>query len=212
MTILATDHLTTNLARWNSAAANHEAAQAALAAVEESRKCSVHDEIVALAAEAHDRLFRIPAPTLGALRRKLETFWGDVFEETYGNQFRRIIIGDIVRLELLRAGVDPEEASGGMDLNKVASDFAEAAREYDHCAELRREGPSDKWGASTTSDITASLDEAESKMLSLSAPNLAAVEKKLAALWFDRRYDPIETTTAHVTILRDLRRLMITTC
>jgi len=105
------------------------------------------------------------------------------------------------------AGVEPEEASGGKDLKKVASDFADAARKYDHYVELRREGPSDKWGASTTSDITTLLDEAESKMLSLSAPNLAAVEKKLAALWIDDRYDPIEATTAHVTILRDLRRL-----
>ena len=206
---MATDHLTTNLARWNSAAANHDAAEAALAAVKDNAECSVRHEIVALAAEAHDRLFRIPAPTIGALRRKLESFWGDLFEETYGNQFRRIIIGDTVRLELLLAGVDPEEASGGMDLKKVASDFAAAAREYDHYVELRREGPSKKWGASTTSDITALLDAAESKMLSLSAPNLAAVEKKLTALWIDDRYDPIEATTAHVTILRDLRRLVL---
>lgn len=206
---MATDHLTTNLARWNSAAANHAAAEAALAAVKDLPQSGIRDDIVALAAEAHDRLFRIPAPTLGALRRKLESFWGDLFEDTYGNQFRRIIIGDTVRLELLLAGVDPHEASGGMDLKKVASDFAEAAREYDHYLELRREGPSKKWGASTTSDITALMDEAESKMLSLSAPNLAAIEKKLTALWVDDRYDPIEATTAHVTILRDLRRLVL---
>jgi hypothetical protein len=206
---LATDPITPNLARWNSAAADHDAADAALAAVKDLPQSSIRDEIVALAAEAHDRLFRIPAPTLGALRRKLESFWGDLFEETYGNHFRRIVIGDTVRLELLLAGVAPEEASGGMDLKKVASDFDEAARQYDHYAELRREGPSDKWGESTTSDITALLDQAESKMLSLSAPNLAAVEKKLTALWVDDRYDPIEATTAHVTILRDLRRLTL---
>ena len=209
---MATDHLTTNLARWNCALADHEPAEAASAAVKDHPQSRIRDDIVALAAEAHDRLFRIPAPTLGALRRKLETFWGDVCEETYGNQFRRIIIGDTVRLELLLAGVDPEEASGGMDLKKVASDFAEAVREYDHYVELRREGPSDKWGVSTTSDITASLDEAECKMLSLSAPSLAAVEKKLAALWGDERHGPIETTTAHVTILRVLRRLMTAPC
>jgi hypothetical protein len=206
---LATDHLTINLARWNAALANHAAAEAALAAVRDHPQSGIRDDIVALAAEAHDRLFRIPAPTLGAIRRKLESFWGDLFEESYGNQFRRIIIGDTVRLEMLLAGIDPEEASGGMDLKKVASDFDEAAREYDHYTELRREGPSDKWGASTTSDVTALLDQAESKMLSLSAPNLAAVEKKLTALWLDDRYDPIEATTAHVTILRDLRRLMV---
>jgi hypothetical protein len=203
---LATDHLTTNLARWNSAATNYDAADAALGAVKDLPQSGIRDDIVALAAEAHDRLFRIPAPTFGALRRKLEWFW-DIWAETYGTDFKRIILGDLTRIELLKAGVEPEEASGGMDLNKVASDFDEATREYDHYTELRLEGPSDKWGASTTSDITACLDQAESKMLSLSAPNLAAVEKKLAALWVDDRYDPIEATTAHVTILRDLRRL-----
>jgi hypothetical protein len=203
---LATDHLTINLARWNSAAANHAAAEAAMAAVKDHPQSGIRDDIVALAAEAHDRLFRIPAPTFGALRRKLESFW-DIWAETYGTDFKRIILGDLTRIELLLAGVEPEEASGGMDLKKVASDFAEAARAYDHYLELRREGPSKKWGASTTSDITALMDEAESKMLSLSAPNLAAVEKKLTALWVDERYDPIGATTAHVTILRDLRRL-----
>ncbi len=208
---MATDHLTTNLARWNSAVANHDAAEAALAAVKDHPHSGVRDDIVALAAEANDRLFRIPAPTLGSLGRKLESFW-DIWAETCGTEFKRIIVGDIVRLELLLAGVDPDEASGGMDLKRVASDFADAACEYDHYAELRREGPSDKWGASTTSDITALLDEAESKLLSLSAPNLAAVEKKLTALWVDDTYDPIEATTAHVTILRDLRRLMTATC
>jgi hypothetical protein len=203
---LAIDPITPNLARWNSAAANHDTAKAALAAVKDHPPSGIRDDIVALAAEAHDRLFRIPAPTLGALRRKLEWFW-DIWAETYGTNFKRIIIGDLTRIELLLAGVEPEEASGGMDLKKVASDFADAVREYDHYAELRREGPSDKWAVSTTSDITALLDEAESKMLSLSAPSLAAVEKKLTALWVDDRYDPIEATTAHVTILRDLRRL-----
>ena len=205
---MATNHLTTNLARWNSAVANHEAAEAALAAVRDKPKCGVCDDIVALAAEAHARLFRVPAPTLGALRRKLESFW-DIWDESYGANFKRIILGDLTRIELLLAGVDPHEASGGMDLKKLATEFAEAAREYDRYVKLRQEGPSNKWGQSTASDITAMMDEAEAKMLSLSAPNLAAVEKKLTALWIDERYDPIEATTAHVTILRDLRRLIV---
>jgi hypothetical protein len=203
---LATDPITPNPARWNSAVANRDVAEAALAAVKDLPQSRARDDIVALAAEAHHQLFRIPAPTLGALRRKLEWFW-DIWAETYGTEFKRIILGDLTRIELLLAGVAPEEASGGMDLKKVATDFADAAGEYDHYIELRREGPSDNWGANTTSDITALLDRAESKMLSLSAPNLAAVEKKLMALWVDDRYDPIEATTAHVTILGDLRRL-----
>jgi hypothetical protein len=206
---LATNHLTPNLARWNSALADHEAAEVALGAVQNHPQSRVRDDIFALAAEAQNKLFRIPAPTLGALRRKLEAYWGNVFEEVYGNQFRCKILGDLTRIELLLAGVDPHEASGGMDLKKVATDFAKAAREYDRYAELRREGPSEKWGASTTSDITALMDEAEANMLSLSAPNLAGVEKKLSALWEDERYDPIEAGTAHVTILRDVRRLVI---
>lgn len=205
---MANDHITPNLARWNAGIADFEAANTALEALTEHPESRVRDDIAALATDASARLFRIPAPTLGTLRRKLEAYWGDVFEEVYGNEFRRVLLGDLVRIELLRAGVDPEEASGGMNLKTVASNFAEAAREYDHYMDLHREGPSDNWGSSTTSDIVALLDQAEAKMLGLPAPNLAAVEKKLTVLWKDQRYDPIESSTAHVTILRDLRRLM----
>lgn len=204
---MATDHLTTNLARWNSAAANHDAAEVALAAVKDLPQSGIRNDIVALAAEAHDRLFRIPAPTLGALRRKLEWFW-DIWAQTYGTNFKRIILGDLTRIELLLAGVHPEDASGGMNLKKVASAFREAALEYDRYLEFRRQVPSEKWGESTTSDIAARLGQAAAKVLSLPAPNLAAVEKKLAAMWVDERFDPIEATTVHVMIMRDLHRLM----
>lgn len=206
---MATNHFTPNLARWNSTLADHDAAEAALVALKDLAKSRVHDDIIALAAEAKDRLFRIPSPTISALRRKLETFWTDLWEETPAADAKRGIIGDLTRIELLLLGAGPEEVAVGMDLKRVASDFAAAARDYDHYVELHREGPSDKWGASTTSDIVALMDQAEAKMLSLPAPNLPAVEKKLTAMWIDQRYDPIEATTAHVTILRDLRRLII---
>jgi len=162
---LATN-FTTTLTRWNSTLADHDAAEAALAALKDFPRSRVYDDIIALAAEAQDRLFRIPSPTIGALRRKLEAFWTDLWEETPAADAKRGIIGDLTRIELLLLGAGPEEAAVGMDLKRVASDFAAAAREYDHYVELHREGPSDRWGASTTSDIVALMDEAEAKMLS----------------------------------------------
>jgi hypothetical protein len=201
---MADNYLTMNLARWNSALGDYDAAETALGAIKDHPQSRVRDHVITLAAEATDWLFRVPAPTLGALRQKLDSYWGDLFEQKFGNLFRRIILGDLTRIELLLAGVDPEEASGGMNLKKVASEFAEAAREYDHYVKLHREGPTDN----TAREITALMDEAESKMLALPAPNLAAVEKKLSAIWIDDRYDQIEASTAHITIMCDLRRLM----
>jgi hypothetical protein len=205
---LAINHLTTNYRRWNAALADSDAAEAATAAIKDHPNGRVRDDIVALTAEAVDRVYRVPAPTLGGLRRKLELFWTDLWDETYGADFKKIVVGDLVRLELLLAGVDPYEASGGMDLEKVAADFAEAAGAYDHYIQLLREGPSEAWGTSSSSDITALMDEAEAKMLSLSAPTLGAVLKKLTILFSDDRFCEIDEAAAHGLILRDLRRFI----
>jgi hypothetical protein len=37
-------------------------------------------------AEALDKLFRIQAPTFGALRKKLEAYWCEVTDGVYGDQ------------------------------------------------------------------------------------------------------------------------------
>lgn len=206
---MAINDLTTYSARWNAALADYDAAEAATAAVKAHSQGRVRDDVVALAAEAADRVYRVPAPTLGGLRRKLELLWStELWEETYGTDFKRIAVGDLTRLELLLAGVDPYEATGGADLDKVAADFTEAAREYDHNVQLHREGPSKAWGTSSSSDITAMMDAAEAKLLSLSAPNLGAVEKKLTILFGDDRFCDIDNAAAHALILRDLRRFV----
>jgi hypothetical protein len=195
--------------RWNNALVDYEAAAAADAAIKAHPQGRVRDDVAALAAEAADRVYRVPAPTLGSLRQKLELLWATkLWEETYGADFKRIALGDLTRLEMLLAGVDPYDASGGMDLDKVAADFTEAARGYDHYVHLHREGPSEAWGATTSSDVTALMDEAEAHLLSLSAPNLGAVEKKLTILFGDDRFCEIDDAAAHVLILRDLRRFI----
>lgn len=207
-TILATNHLTTNCARWNAALADCDAAEAAVAAVKDHPQGRVRDDVVALAAEATDRVYWLPAPTIGGLRRKLDLFWTDLSGQACESD-QRVVLGDLVRIELLLAGVDPYEASGGMDLDKVAADFAEAARNYDHYVQLHREGGSEAWGTSSSSDITALMNEAEAKLISLPAPNLGAVEKKLTILFSNDRFGQIEDTIAHTLILRDLRRFII---
>lgn len=205
---MAINHHTISKRRWNTVLSNHEAARAAAAAVERHPASQAREQILALYAAAADELFSVAAPTLGGLRQKLEVYWGDLFEDVHGNDFKRNAVGDLVRLELLHAGVDAEDASGGMNLEKVASDWADAAREYDHYVQLHRDGRSEAWGKSSSSDITALLDEAEAKLLSLPAPTLGAVEKKLTILLGDDRFDPIEGAIAHTPILRDLRRFI----
>ena len=192
--------------RWNNALVDYDAAEAAAAAIKDHPQSRVRDDVIALAAEAADRVYRIAAPTLGGLRRKLELVF-DLWDDTYGTDFVRTVVGDLTRLELLLVGVDPYEASGGMDLDKVATDFTEAAREYEHYVRLHRDGPSEAWGKSSSSEITALMDEAEAKLLSLSAPNLGAVEKKLAILFGDGRFCEIDDAAAQALILQDLRRL-----
>ena len=113
-----------------------------------------------------------------------------------------------MRIELLLAGIDPYEASGRTDLDKVAADFSEAARENDHYVQLHREGPSEAWGTSSPIEIAALMGAAGAKLLSLSAPSLGAVEKKLTILFGDDRFCEIDDAAAQALILRDLRRFI----
>lgn len=205
---MAINDLTMNFARWKAVLADCDAAEAAAAAIKDHPQCSVRD-VVAIAAETVDQVYLVPASTLGGLRRKLELLWAtELWDETYGTDFRHTMIGDLVRLEMLLAGVDPEEASGGMDLDKVGTDFSDAASEYDHCVHLHHGGPSEAYGASSSSDLAAIVDEAETKLLSLSSPNLGGVEKKLTILFGDNSFSRIDNSAVHALILRDLRRFI----
>ena len=204
---MAINHHTISKRRWNTVLSNLEALNAAAAAVEGQCPSLARDHILSRYVATAKELFGTTAPTLGDLRRKLELYWGDLFKDVHGNDFKRIAVGDLVRLELLHTGVDAEEASGGMNLKKVASDWADAALEYDHYLQLHLDGQAEAEGTSSSSDITAMMIEAEAKLLSLSAPQLGAVEKKLTIIFGGDRFDPIEDAIAYL-ILRDLRHFI----
>src|SRR5207253_73429 len=105
---------------------NHEAGQSAASALQDHPMGRVRYDVLGLADDAWRDLFRTPSPTLGAIRTKLEALWGDsVYEETDLGGARAMAIGDLVRIELLLAGVDPAEASGGMDFEKLEADWDE---------------------------------------------------------------------------------------
>lgn len=204
---MAIHHHTVSQHRWNTVLSNLETLDAAVIAEDEQRPGSVRGQTLSLYVAAAKQFFGVAAPTLGGLRHKLEVYWGDVFEDVHGNNFKRIAMGDLVRLELLHVGVDADEASGGMNLEKVASDWAAAAREYDHYVQLRSDARSDAGGTSSSIDVAALMGEAEAKLLSLSAPNLEAVETKLIILLGGDRFDPIEDAIAYL-LLRDLRHFI----
>lgn len=107
------------------------------------------------------------------------------------------------------AGVEEPDASGGLEMGKVAREWTDALRQHDHWTQLLREGPSDLWGESKHSDIVALQDEAAATLLSLSAPHLIAVITKLEILWADQRFDPGHETVDHLLILQDLRRFVL---
>jgi hypothetical protein len=188
---LAYTHLTTISDQWNVAVTNHEAAQSAASALQDHPAGRVRHEVLCLANDACRDLFRTASPTLGAIRTKLEALWGgSLYEETAFATVRRMVIGDLVRIELLLLGVDPSEASGGMDLAKLESDWINAVQ----------------------SDAASSSrgEKAAPTILDLSAPSLTAVATKLQAIWEHvHDADDIDCSVAQLMILRDLYRFIL---
>ena len=155
---------------------NLEAAQAAATAVQGLRFCHARQRIMAMLGEAADLFFDTPSPTLGAVAEKLQIQWGDeLFTDDGDADHKRIVVGDIRRLERIHAGVEEPEASGGMDLVRIASEWTSALQEY-------------------TSQEAA--PDVQAKLLSKRAPDLNAVIKKLELLGSGPRQP---------SILRDLR-------
>jgi len=170
----------TSKPRFDAAKLNFVAAQAAAAAVKQLNPCDVRERVLALLDDAADTFFSTPAPSLGALAQKLENYWGEeLFADDGEAKHKRIIVGDIRRLERVHAGLEEPDANGGMDPVRIASDWTGALHAYTQC------------------DRSAKL---QAQLLSKPAPDLYAVLKKLELFWRDL------TDRAANLILGDLRR------
>jgi hypothetical protein len=200
----------TNTSRWESVMENFVAAKEAADAIAHLADCDATSRIDDLLDDVRQSVFSTAAPDLGALAEKLEVYWGEELfaEDDYVASYKATIVGDIRRIRLLNLGIDNEDASGGMDLERVAAQWADALQEYNLHAQFIEAGPSDRWKYSKKSDLVALKDDAEAKLLSLYAPNLAAVIRKLELLWSgDDRFDPSFEAADQGRILRDLHRL-----
>lgn len=182
---MTTYRATTSQSRFNAAFANHHAAATAAATVQNHPDGEVRSNILVLAVTAADTFFNTPAPSLDAVAIKLEKYWGEaLFDDADPHTaMRQIIVGDLRRIERLLAGVEEPDATGGMDLERVDHDWADALREYER------------------SEIAALKQRAETKLLSLRAPHLVDVLKKLELLWAGTTESGV-----HLLILNDLRQ------
>ena len=198
---------TGNFRPWNAASVNYDVAEAAANAITEFPSCHARDRVFDVLSDTAERLFNLPALDLGGIIRKLTIYWGKdpLDAEPYGASFKRLFVGDLRRLERLQAGVPEPDASGGMDLDNVAQAWTEALNEHDHYDHLLREDPSKK-ANDRKGDIIELKDQAEVELLSLSAPDLTAVIRKLSLLWADDRFDPVSRTIGLACVLRDIRR------
>lgn len=200
--------LSSESGRWKSVRANFDAAKKAADAIEHLADCDATDRIHDLLDNATQSMYLTAIPDLGALAEKLEIVWKEELssEGDYVASYKQRIIGDIRRNHLLAVGVDNEDASGGMDLGRVATAWADALQEYNQHAQCLETGPSDRSQYIKKSDIVALKDKAEAKLLSLDAPNLAAIIRKLELLWADERFDSV-SHYCRCCIVRDLHRL-----
>jgi hypothetical protein len=201
---MADDSVSSNLS-WNDILVDYQVAKTAAEAVSIKPACRVRELIFETFAETVRTIQHAPAPNLNALVEKLHVYWraGDLGDGSYGNDFRRKIIGDLRRIALERAGVDGPEASGRLDPLEIQRRWADAFRDYEHCSQLISEGASD-------TDNLASKDDAEALLLSLPAPNVAAVITKLEILWQDQDwFGSVADTSLHAGIIGELQRFAL---
>lgn len=209
--ILAKHCDTTNRSHFDAAFVDYATSKAAARAIKDHPPCPAQDCINKVFGNAVDAIFAIAAPTLGGVTKKLEVCWGELLfqDDCDGVDWRRMCVGDLRRIEMQLAGIEEAEASGGMDMQNVARNWIDALRQHNHWAQLLAEGPSDRWGHSKQSDILALKDEAEAALLSLPAPHLLAVIKKLETFWTDQRFDGVDNAANHLLIMSDLRRFAL---
>ena len=195
---------------WHLAVENLAVAQTAYAAVEGTPPCPARIEIERTIRTAKERLYSTPAPDLNAVTTKLATLWNE--EELWGTDLmcphRRRILGDLKRLQLTLAGI-PEHEASGRSFEQVADNNAKwitTLREHAQYEQLLMEGSSEAWTTSSASDLVDLIDGAADELLSLAAPSLEAVARKLQILWEDELYDPLYSFACNA-IIGDLRQL-----
>lgn len=200
----------TNSSRWDVAFTDYKAAKAASEALAEYPTSRVHEQIDDLLENARETVFAVPAPRLGRVAEKLDVYWGDrLFDDDwFGVEWRQTVVGDIRRNEMQLAGVEEPAASGGLDMEKAVWEWAEAVQEHDHWSKLLAGAPAGALSQSERSDVLAFKDEAQAALLSLPAPHLFAVIKKLEILLMDPAFNPIPGATEQL-LVRDVRRFAL---
>ena len=207
---MADSYRTTNQTQFDVALTDYEVAKAASAAVAHQPKSGVRDQINDLLENTRETVFTAPAPRLGRVADKLDAYWSDrLFDDDwFGVEWRQTVVGDIRRNEMQLAGVEEPAASGGLDMEKAASKWAEAVQEHDHWSKLLAAAPADALSHCERSDVLAFKDEAEAALLSLPAPQLFAVIKKLEILLLNPRFNPVHGATEQL-LIRDVRRFAL---
>jgi hypothetical protein len=196
-------------ARWNHVHYNRTVAEKSWLAVADEADCPARQRTALTLEDAANILLTTPAPTIRALTEKLSMLWGKSLDEPdVVGSWKRKIVGDLQRTELTTAGIKEEDASGRTTGAAGAANqqWAEALREHKQYEDMLMEGPSDRWGNNSAADIVAILDEAEAELLSMSAPTLPGVARKLEFLWQDERFDEVDGPS-YTAIFRDFNRL-----
>lgn len=201
---------TTNQPQFDAALIDYKAAKAASDAVADYPSSQLGDQVHDLLENARETVFAVPAPRLGRVADKLDMYWGDRLLDHYwfGVEWRQTVVGDIRRNELQLAGVEEPAASGGLNMEKAAWEWAEAVQQHDHWSKLLTSAPQDELSPIERSDLMAFKDQAEATLLSLPAPQLFAVIKKLEILLLDPRFNPAHGATEQL-IIRDVRRFAL---
>lgn len=207
---MTTDLVSTTQSRFDSALENYRAARAAAASVDQFSACHVRDRVFVLLDQTTETLIDIPAPSIGAIATKLECFFGEALfnEHDPRSHAWRVLIGDLRLAERMSLGFEEPNLSGGMDLTRLAAEWAENLRQYFRWSTLLQQGSSEACGESKRVDIVALMDEAEAKLLSMHAPGLDAVSMKLQLLTLNYS-DDLDHRAGLLLALRDVRRFAI---
>lgn len=198
---------TTKCAGWNAAVFDYDTAKAALYAVSAKPLSPLRVQITNSLNDARQIVFAVRSLRLRGVRDKVKAYWGEAIYNEDGPpiEWRQRVIGDLFRIELQNAGVEEPDASGGLDMTKAAIDWAEALQQFEQRAPLLVEDAPD---VLSQLEIENAQEESKAGLLSLPAPDLIAVERKLTILFGDCGFGEIDDIAAQALILWDLRRFI----